>query len=169
MTTRHAGPLLGWIAALAVVDLATKRWAVATLSNGPHELPGPLDLQLSHNTGPAFGLFSNLSTFVISSITLAFIAVVFNMGRNNQAPSTAAILIVAGGVANVIDRLQAGSVVDMLHAGWWPTFNLADIYIVTGVAWWTITIVTAPKTSATPTDPRSASEGLQGGPIQDPR
>ena len=42
-------------------------------------------------------------------------------------------LIVAGGIANVVDRLEAGSVVDMLHAGWWPTFNLADVSIVVGV------------------------------------
>ena len=32
----------------------------------------------------------------------------------------------------VADRSQAGTVVDMLYTGWWPTFNVADIAIVCG-------------------------------------
>ena len=35
-------------------------------------------------------------------------------------------------MANVADRAQGGTVVDMLYTGWWPTFNVADIAIVCG-------------------------------------
>ena len=31
----------------------------------------------------------------------------------------------------------------MLHTGWWPTFNLADIYITIGVATWIIMSIRA--------------------------
>ena len=37
-----------------------------------------------------------------------------------------------GAIGNVIDRAEAGTVVDMLHTGWWPAFNLADVAIVCG-------------------------------------
>ena len=53
-------------AALAAIDLATKRWAVTALSDGAWQLPGPLDLQLHYNTGTAFGLFTDLPPIVIS-------------------------------------------------------------------------------------------------------
>jgi signal peptidase II len=37
----------------------------------------------------------------------------------------------------------------MFHTGWWPTFNLADVFITIGVAWWigaTIWSPNAPNT-----------------------
>ncbi|MDI3422275.1 signal peptidase II [Streptomyces luteolus] len=34
--------------------------------------------------------------------------------------------------ANLIDRAADGVVTDYLHSGWWPTFNLADAFIVCG-------------------------------------
>ena len=37
-------------------------------------------------------------------------------------------------VANVIDRAADGQVTDYLHTGWFPTFNLADVFVVTGAA-----------------------------------
>ena len=47
-------------------------------------------------------------------------------------------LILGGAGGNLIDRLQAGSVVDFLefHVGqyYWPTFNLADSAIVAGAS-----------------------------------
>ena len=49
-------------------------------------------------------------------------------------PWLAAALTAGGALGNVIDRIQGGSVVDMLHTGWWPTFNLADVFICIGVA-----------------------------------
>ena len=37
-------------------------------------------------------------------------------------------------IANVIDRAADGLVTDYLHTGWFPTFNLADVFVVTGAA-----------------------------------
>ena len=145
MTNRR--PVTEFIAAavsLVVIDVSTKWWAVGALSDRRRALPGPVDLQLGYNSGTAFGLFSNLPTGIISIATLAFVTVIMNMWRTHRAPTVPVALIVAGGVANVVDRLEAGSVVDMLHTGWWPTFNLADIYITTGVALWIITTIRAP-------------------------
>ena len=144
MTNRR--PLMSFIAAtasLVALDLSTKWWAVRTLPGDARELPGPVDLQLGYNSGTAFGLFSNVPTGIISIAAIAFVMVVINMWRTGRAPTIPVALIVAGGVANVADRLENGSVVDMLHTGWWPTFNLADIYITIGVATWIIMSIRA--------------------------
>ncbi|MEP1125363.1 MAG: signal peptidase II [Ilumatobacter sp.] len=158
-------PLAAFIAAtvsLVVIDLSTKWWAVGALSNSPRELPGPVDLQLAYNSGTAFGLFSNLPTIVVSIITIAFVAVVVNMWRTHRAPTVPVALIVAGGIANVIDRLESGSVVDMLYTSWWPTFNLADIYITTGVTWWIITTIRTPNATT------ATAESIRGGAAASP-
>lgn len=111
------------IAVLTAIDLVTKWWAVTALSDGTRQLPGPVDLQLHFNTGTAFGRFSDLPTILISITTVLFIAVVVSMWRSDRAPGGPAALIVAGGLANVVDRVEGGGVVDMLHTGWWPTFS----------------------------------------------
>jgi signal peptidase II len=156
---RHLAPLVGGIAALTAIDLASKRWAVAALSDAPIKLPGPVDLQLTYNSGTAFGLFSNVPTILLSIVTFAFLVVVLNMWRTQRAPTIPVVLIVAGGLANIIDRLEAGSVVDILHTGWWPNFNLADTFITIGVAWWIITTLTSTNTIDDPTDRATVALG----------
>jgi len=43
------------------------------------------------------------------------------------------LLIVAGGVSNIIDRVFYGGVVDFINIGQLPVFNLADVMISLGV------------------------------------
>ncbi len=43
------------------------------------------------------------------------------------------IFIAAGGLGNAVDRLRLGYVIDFIRVGWWPTFNLADVWICLGV------------------------------------
>ena len=42
------------------------------------------------------------------------------------------IFIISGAISNVIDRLYFGCVIDFIVFHFWPIFNLADIFIVTG-------------------------------------
>lgn len=160
--TRRVAPFVAAIAALTAVDLATKWWAVSVLSDGPRELPGPIDLQLSYNTGTAFGMFSNFPVIVVSTVTAALVAVVVNMWRTNHAPTTPVVLVAAGGLANVVDRVEGGGVVDMLYTGWWPTFNLADIFIITGIALWIATTIDSSDNNAA--EPRPAPIRTPGQP-----
>src|SRR5680860_1296949 len=57
-----------------------------------------------------------------------------NEPRGSIGPPAAAGLVDGGGVANLADRFTGGSVVDMFDVGWWPSFNLADVLLLTGVA-----------------------------------
>jgi len=44
------------------------------------------------------------------------------------------VLIISGGISNIIDRTWRGGVVDFIDLKIWPSFNLADILITFGVA-----------------------------------
>lgn len=146
--TRPWAPVAAAIVALVGVDLAIKRSAVMFLAEAPVDLPGALDLELSYNSGTAFGLFSNVPSIVLSIVVFAFVIAVLNLWLAHRAPTGAVVLVVAGGLANAIDRLEGGSVVDMVHTGWWPNFNVADIFINTGIAYWIISTLPRHATDA---------------------
>ena len=115
------------------IDFSSKLWASSTLRDGPMSL-GPLTLRLVHNRGVAFGVGGFLPASVLVTITGAIAVVIAVVGwRGRLDPPIAAGLIVGGAVANVADRLTAGSVVDFLDIGRWPVFNLADVTLLTGV------------------------------------
>lgn len=56
-------------------------------------------------------------------------------------------LVVGGAIGNLIDRVRFGAVIDFLdfHIGGWhyPSFNVADMCIVIGVAWLILNFVLA--------------------------
>lgn len=99
------------------------------------------------NTGAAFGLFSDSSepmrmAFFVG-ISVVAIGIIFSFFRKlapgERLSSLALGLILGGAVGNLIDRVARGEVVDFLHfrlwGGYsWPDFNLADSFIVVGVA-----------------------------------
>ena len=43
-------------------------------------------------------------------------------------------LVIGGSVSNLTDRVRLGHVTDFLDFKYWPAFNLADTFIVVGVA-----------------------------------
>lgn len=126
------------LAAVAVaaigIDALSKLWASAQLPGEPLSL-GPLTLRLVHNRGIAFGVGGFLPASTIIIVTAAIAVVVAVVGwRGRLDPPVAAGLIVGGALANVADRLTAGSVVDFIDIGRWPVFNLADVILLTGIA-----------------------------------
>lgn len=125
--------ILVMTAALAItVDLATKAWAATALSDDGIDLPGPLDLRLAYNRGVAFGLFDGAPPVLMIVLTGAVTVVLGLMAWRGALPAVPAGLMLGGAVANLLDRVIGGSVVDVLHTGWWPTFNLADSFITVG-------------------------------------
>jgi signal peptidase II len=130
--------LFGTAVAVAAADLVAKAGAILALGDGRSvELPGPVDLRLLFNRGAAFGLGAALPTAIVVAVTGLLVAGVA-LYAWRAAPTltrtgrvTLAVLL-GGAVANFVDRGLDGVVTDYLHAGWWPTFNLADVAIVTG-------------------------------------
>lgn len=123
---------------VVAVDLASKVWASRALRQRPVDLPGPLDLRLGYNRGIAFSLLTDIPVAVIVILTsLVAVALVLVVARGS-APLLPAGLILGGALGNLVDRTHNGSVVDMLHTSFWPTFNLADVAICTGAALWVL-------------------------------
>jgi signal peptidase II len=124
--------LVATAAAASVIDWVSKVVASSALDGRTVDL-GALDLRLSHNTGVAFGMGDRLPGPVILAVT-AMVMVVFAIAavRGALGPPVASGLVLGGGVANLVDRVIGGSVVDFLDVGWWPTFNLADVFLSVG-------------------------------------
>jgi signal peptidase II len=88
------------------------------------------------NSGIAFGLFSQATAVVIvlTGIAVAWMLYFFaRSGARHPILPVALGLVIGGSVSNLIDRVRLGYVTDFLDFRWWPAFNLADSFIVTGV------------------------------------
>ena len=98
------------------------------------------------NPGAAWGLMSTASEsirvpffLVVSFAAVAFIILFFRKLANDQHLMIWSLSLVFGGaIGNLIDRLHLNYVVDFIdwYSGTyhWPTFNVADAGISTGVA-----------------------------------
>ena len=98
------------------------------------------------NSGIAFGLFSSATAVVIvlTAIAVGWMIVFFARSGSRHPVIPAALgLLIGGSVSNLVDRVRLGHVTDFLDVGWWPAFNLADTFIVLGVAILLATLVAA--------------------------
>ena len=132
------------ISTIITADQAAKRWALANLNNGT-DVPfnSWCNFSLATNRGVSWSLFSSQSNFgfyiltlIISIIIMAF-ALYAVIKHLNKAPIYFESFVIGGAISNVIDRILHNFVIDFidLHMGvWhWPTFNIADIFVVIGV------------------------------------
>lgn len=80
------------------------------------------------NSGMAFGLGQAWPNFWQGVVMGLLILVIIKFRFNWQTA-----LVTAGGLANLIDRIRWGGVVDYLTVGFGLRFNLADSLIVVGL------------------------------------
>ena len=138
---KMAWPIL-IIAFGAALDLAAKLWARASLEpygTATEFLPF-VALRLTLNHGVSFSLLSFEGEVARLTLLLATAALTASFAlwafRSQGLERIAASFIVAGALANVIDRAVYGTVTDYLdlHFGAWHpfVFNLADVWITVG-------------------------------------
>lgn len=130
---------LGSIAVAAVgADQLTKQVVARTLALGEEvEIAGPFSIHHVYNSGIAFGLFSSATSVVIALTALAVLwMLVFfaRAGARHPVLPVALGFVLGGSVSNLVDRVRLGHVTDFLDLRFWPAFNLADVFIVVGVA-----------------------------------
>ncbi len=125
-------------ASIAVVDQVIKYFVVEHLEplGRIQAIPNILDLVYVENSGVAFGMFSNMRWFFVAItgiVILAFVIMLFKMGRESILFSVSAALIIGGGIGNLIDRIVLGYVVDYLQLSFFsPVCNFADYCITAG-------------------------------------
>lgn len=127
------------VCALIGADQALKYWTVKHLELGQSAplLPGIMRLTRLHNYGAAWSSFSGKTALLIGITSALLIAVLFVLARRivrHPLGVAAGLLILGGGIGNIIDRIAHGYVVDMfdLELFSYPIFNLADCFVVIG-------------------------------------
>ena len=111
---------------------------------GVSVIPGFFDIQYVRNQGGAFGLFSQSHEYIRWVLFLLFpiicVFLIFSLLREttDKIQTVAFGFILGGAVGNYVDRVRLGYVIDFIDwyvKGWhWPTFNIADSFIVIGVS-----------------------------------
>ena len=124
--------------AAVLADQVTKHVVTRTLGldQAEHVL-GPLSIHHVQNSGIAFGLFSSATAgvTVITGIAVVWMLVFFARSGSRHPVLPAALgLLIGGSVSNLLDRIRLGHVTDFIDIRYWPAFNLADSFIVIGVA-----------------------------------
>ncbi len=92
-------------------------------------------LPYTQNTGAGFGLFPN-STSILIWISIIVIGLIFYLSDKipeKKYTQVSVALILGGTIANLIDRIRLGSVIDFIDLKIWPSFNIADAAITVGV------------------------------------
>jgi signal peptidase II len=95
------------------------------------------------NYGVSFGFLNRSTTnkWLLIIVSLILVGFLFHQMQQSTLPRKIIYSIIIGGaLGNALDRIRYGAVYDFLDfhcLGWhYPTFNIADIFIVIGVALW---------------------------------
>ena len=131
---------LAAVAALVGIDQAIKLWAVNALQpvGAMPFIPHVVELRFVLNQGMAFSLLSGKQLFLIIATSAALLAVayvLFFRSRGKYLQQAAMILVLGGGIGNLIDRIATGVVVDYINVLFmnFAIFNFADICVCVGV------------------------------------
>jgi len=135
---RHWISLAAIVAAAVTADQVTKEVVARALAVGEEvQIAGPFSIHHVHNSGIAFGFFSSATSIVIvvTAIAVGWMLLFFSRsGARHPVLPVALGLVLGGSLGNLLDRVRLGYVTDFLDFRFWPAFNLADVFIVVGVA-----------------------------------
>jgi signal peptidase II len=161
MAERPFGATLPQWLSLAAVALAalgadqlTKSIVTNRLDlNDQVHVVGPFSIHHVTNSGIAFGLFASATSIVILLTGLAVAWMLYFFARSGSRHPVLPValgLVIGGSVSNLLDRVRLGHVTDFLDFRYWPAFNLADTFIVVGVAALLLALVASDREAARP-------------------
>lgn len=132
------------VAALFIIDRLTKQAALTLLGDGTICHWGPfVSFELMFNRGVSWSLFHSaqqapfvMLTMVVMVMLGALAAYTYQRARAGYSVFPE-LLVFAGGVSNIVDRMVYAGVIDFIGLHWrhwsFPVFNIADSLIVLGV------------------------------------
>lgn len=136
------------VAALVGIDQAIKLWAVQNLQpvGSMPLIPHVIELRFVYNEGMSFSLLSGKQGFLIAATSIGLLIIawwLFTHCQNDQLQRWAWVLVLGGGIGNLIDRISAGQVVDYLNLLFmnFAIFNFADICICVGMGLWVLSMI----------------------------
>ena len=120
---------------LIIVDQLSK---YLIISRNPYVDTGLFSLHLVTNSGSSFGLFKGFNFALVWISLIAIGALLYHWDSLSKSKALPVMLILAGIIGNLIDRLHYGFVIDFIDFKFWPVFNIADSCITIGVIWWIV-------------------------------
>lgn len=138
--------VLTTVAILVFFDQLSKWWIRKSFElYESKSLTSFLAITFTTNTGVAFGMFEGYNSVMVIMVIMILIVIIFSF-KNIETEfgiigTGAMILIISGGIGNLVDRIFFGKVTDFIDLQWnykniWPVFNFADSYTFIGV--WTL-------------------------------
>lgn len=127
---------------LILLDQLTKLLAVKNLKGKADYplLPDILEFSYLENTGAAFSSFMGMQGFLIALTVCVMVFLLLKyikipQGKRFLPMKASFILIISGGIGNLIDRILNGYVVDFIYFVPidFPKFNVADCYVTVGM------------------------------------
>ena len=117
---------------LVVLDQYSKSLAEYYLAGWTIRIiPGFFELELTWNSGAAWNFLAakswGITLLSISSLIVSIVVLFYLGGAQGFKAKMILVLIAAGGIGNLIDRIRFGRVTDFL------SFNLADAFVTIGV------------------------------------
>lgn len=133
--------MYGMFFLMIVLDQFTKYLAVKHLKfNEPFVLIKDfLKLSYVENYGAAFGVMQNKKYFFIITTLIVIITIIVFLKKNfyylNKLMKVSLVMLLAGAIGNLIDRIRLSYVVDFISVRFsngyeFPVFNVADCFIV---------------------------------------
>lgn len=130
--------VIGFSVLIAVIDYLIKILVMNNLKpvGSVDVIPGFFSLKYVENKGAAFGMLSNARwIFIIFTIVIiiALFYIIIKKNIHSKLFYISAVLIIGGGIGNLIDRIFYGYVVDYLSISFFPPVcNFADYCITVG-------------------------------------
>jgi len=126
---------------LAVIDNYIKYFVRSNNIQETVVIENILTIDLTYNTGIAFGLLSDKTniTYSLSLVVLIWLLTQFNDVEKDSLEFYSLILILGGAIGNLGERgynlitLNDGKVTDFIELLIIPSFNFADSYITIGI------------------------------------
>ena len=123
---------------LTAIDQYTKYLAVLHLKEKPafNIIDGVFELRYLENRGAAFGMLQNQKEFFLLITSVVLVAICYILVKIPEEKKynilhLLLVLITAGAIGNMIDRIRLEYVVDFFYFVLinFPIFNMADIYV----------------------------------------
>ncbi len=126
-----------WIVAIILFDQIVKYAIRSTMYVGQTIpiLDDIFHITYVQNRGAAFNMLDGKSLILIMVPAVAICVAIWYMEKHLEEHWTllvSLLLIISGGIGNLIDRCFMGFVTDMFDFRIWPVFNVADIAVCVG-------------------------------------